>query len=129
MPGSGARLRRRKGIDDRSHISVVRRGSYLAVLFLAWSVGASASSWPAPPRWWLREAACIRAHEGEWDSNTGNGYYGAYQFVRSTWASVGGMGYPHLASPAEQTYRAWLVWKRDGGSWREWGTAGQCGLS
>ena len=26
------------------------------------------------------------------------------------------------------TMRAWLVYLRDGHSWREWGTAGQCGL-
>ena len=74
-----------------------------------------------PPAWWLSQAACIRSHEGWWTANTGNGYYGAYQFLLSSWRSVGGHGYPHLASPAEQTYRAWLVWKRDGGSWGEGG--------
>jgi hypothetical protein len=81
-----------------------------------------------PPGWWLAQAACIRSHEGWWTANTGNGYFGAYQFLLSTWQSVGGPGYPHQASPLEQTYRAWLVWRRDGGSWREWGTAGRCGL-
>jgi len=81
------------------------------------------------PGWWLEQAACIRSHEGAWTSATGNGYYGAYQFLLSTWQRVGGQGYPHQASPAEQTYRAWLVWRQDGGSWREWGTAGMCGLA
>jgi len=84
-------------------------------------------AWRAPG-WWLSQAACIRSHEGWWTANTGNGYYGAYQFLASTWRSVGGPSLPHLVSPREQTYRAWLVWRRDGGSWREWGTAGRCGV-
>lgn len=54
------------------------------------------------------------------------------QFLKSTWVGVGGrvLG-SHWASRApirEQLFRAWLVWKRDGGSWREWGTARSCGL-
>lgn len=88
---------------------------------------AAPKHWTAPA-WWEREAACIRAHEGAWTSNTGNGFFGAYQFLLSTWRSVGGRGYPHQASPREQSYRAWLLWKRDGG-WREWGTRSVCHLS
>jgi hypothetical protein len=83
-------------------------------------------SWQ-PPAWWLTQAACIRAHEGWWTANTGNGYYGAYQFLLSTWRAVGGPGYPHQASPREQTYRAWLVWNLNGRRWAgQWGTAGMC---
>jgi len=33
-----------------------------------------------------------------------------------------------LASPREQLYRAWLVYRRDNNSWREWGTAPACGV-
>lgn len=55
-------------------------------------------------------------------------YYGGFQFTLYTWESVGGVGLPSAASVAEQRYRAYLVWKRDGGSWREWGTARVCGL-
>ena len=83
--------------------------------------------WHAPKAW-LVEAACIRSHEGAWTSNTGNGYFGAYQFLLSTWRSVGGLGYPHQASQREQTYRAWLLWLRSGRSWSQWGTAGACHL-
>lgn len=84
--------------------------------------------WHAPT-WWLTQAACIRSHEGAWTSNTGNGYFGAYQFLLSTWRSVGGVGYPHLASPREQTYRAYLNWAANGHRWGgQWGTAGMCGL-
>jgi Transglycosylase-like domain len=83
--------------------------------------------WRAP-RWWLPQAVCIHEHEGAWDDDTGNGYYGGMQFLLSTWQSVGGRGRPDQASPREQLHRAWLVYLRDGHSWREWGTAGACGL-
>ncbi len=84
-------------------------------------------NWHAQP-WWLAEAVCIHGHEGAWNADTGNGYSGGMQFLPSTWASVGGTGRPAQWPPREQLYRAWLVWKRDGGSWSEWGTAGMCGL-
>jgi len=84
--------------------------------------------WHAP-RPWLAQALCIHAHEGAWNDDTGNGYYGGMQFLLATWAGVGGITRPDRASPREQLYRAWLVWNRDGDSWREWGTASICGLS
>ena len=43
-------------------------------------------------------------------------YHGLYQFDYSTWASVGGSGDPGAASPAEQTYRAALLYSRSGSS-------------
>lgn len=43
---------------------------------------------------------------GNYGTNTGNGFYGAYQFVLSTWYSVGGHGLPNRAAPLEQDYRA-----------------------
>ena len=82
------------------------------------------------PHWWYRQAVCIHRHEStDWRAATGNGYYGGFQFMLGTWHRVGGRGYPHLASPNEQYFRAWLVWRQDRGSWREWGTAGRCGLA
>lgn len=50
--------------------------------------------------------------------NTGNGYYGAYQFNQSTWASVGGSGLPSNASPAEQDARALTLYNQRG--WQPW---------
>lgn len=60
--------------------------------------------------------AGLRACEsgGNYSTNTGNGFYGAYQFTLSTWASVGGSGNPAYASPAEQDYRAAVLWRREG---------------
>jgi hypothetical protein len=84
---------------------------------------------PLFDRGWLAQATCIHQHEGAWNANTGNGYYGGFQFLLSTWASVGGTTRPDLAAPQEQLLRAHMVWARDGGSFREWGTAAACGLS
>lgn len=95
--------------------------------------------WHAP-RWWLVQAVCVHDHEGAWNDNTGNTYYGGMQFLRSTWEKIGGRHddafdhpgdqarHPFTTSPREQLYRAWLVYLRDGHSWSEWGTAGACGL-
>jgi len=72
--------------------------------------------------------ACIRAHEsgGNYATNTGNGYYGAYQFTLSTWYSVGGRGLPSQASPAEQDMRAQMLQARSG--WTPWPmTSRRCG--
>lgn len=50
--------------------------------------------------------------------NTGNGFYGKYQFTQSTWASVGGSGNPANASEAEQDRRAAALYAREGpGPW------------
>lgn len=47
-----------------------------------------------------------------------NGHDGKWQFAPATWWSVGGIGNAADASEAEQDYRAWLLWKRDG--WGPW---------
>ena len=64
--------------------------------------------------------AAIRACEsgGNYATNTGNGYYGAYQFDQQTWNSVGGSGNPANASPAEQDSRAQaLISSRGSSPW------------
>jgi resuscitation-promoting factor RpfA len=84
---------------------------------------------------WLLQARCIHVKEGAWTANTGNGYFGGMQFAADTWVRAGGnpdrafshpgdARYPFAASPEEQLYRAWVVWTRDGGTWRAWGAVG-----
>jgi len=60
--------------------------------------------------------ASIRACEsgGNYSTDTGNGYYGAYQFDLTTWAGVGGYGSPAQASAAEQDYRAAVLYQQRG---------------
>jgi resuscitation-promoting factor RpfB len=55
--------------------------------------------------------------------NKSGPYYGLYQFLPSTWRSVGGSGVPSEASPAEQTYRAKLLYARSGAG--QWPTCGK----
>lgn len=87
---------------------------------------APPTPWPA---WWYSQAMCIHRHEAvDWHEASNPSSRGGMQIQYGTWASVGGRGDPADASPAEQLYRAYLIWKRDGGSWREWTTAPLCGL-
>lgn len=51
---------------------------------------------------------------GNPSTNTGNGFYGKYQFTQSTWNSVGGVGNPAAASEAEQDRRAAMLYAREG---------------
>jgi hypothetical protein len=49
-------------------------------------------------------------------ANTGNGFYGKYQFTQSTWQSVGGTGNPAAAPEAEQDRRAAMLYAQQGSS-------------
>lgn len=70
-----------------------------------------------PYRGWLYRTRMCESH-GNYGTNTGNGFYGAYQFTLQSWQGVGGRGYPHLAGRLEQDYRAVLLLRRSGaGNW------------
>lgn len=82
-------------------------------------------------------AACIRSHEGWYEANTGNGFYGAYQFVIGTWRSVlSRMGpeyaqwvyvLPSDAPPWVQDAAFWTLWAGGAGA-RNWPVASRlCG--
>ena len=51
---------------------------------------------------------------GNWDINTGNGYYGGLQFALSTWRAYGGTGRPDQQSKAAQIAVAERVRKASG---------------
>jgi hypothetical protein len=68
---------------------------------------------PASPR---LEAIAACESGGNPRTNTGNGFYGKYQFDQSTWESLGGSGSPAAASEAEQNRRAALLYARAGAS-------------
>ncbi len=72
--------------------------------------------------------ACIRDREsgGNYAADTGNGYFGAYQFSEATWRGVGGTGYPDEAPPAIQDAMAQRLQQRAG--WRQWSTHARCGV-
>ncbi len=93
-----------------------------AGLQLASSAAATADP---PASDWARLRMCEAG--GRYDVVAGHGgYYGAYQFDLPTWRSVGGTGYPHLAAPREQDYRALYLYRMRG--WQPWTCARSLGL-
>jgi hypothetical protein len=81
---------------------------------------ARAASIVVPYRAFLAKLrACeVRGQPKPYETNTGNGFFGAYQFTLSSWAAVDGRGLPSNAPPAEQDYRAVLLLRAQGpGAW------------
>ena len=78
------------------------------------SSGGSQGS--APAGVWAQPAQCESG--GNPATNTGNGYYGLYQFSLPTWQAMGGSGLPSEASAAEQTQRAQKLQAQSG--WGQW---------
>ncbi|WP_422749575.1 transglycosylase family protein [Mycobacterium sp. WMMD1722] len=55
---------------------------------------------------------------GDWDINTGNGFYGGLQFLPSTWREHGGVGMPDKAPRETQILVAERVLRTQGiGAW------------
>lgn len=74
---------------------------------------------------WAKLAQCESG--GNPQANTGNGFYGMYQFTLETWQSLGGSGYPHEADAATQTAMAKKLQAQAG--WGQWpGCADKLGL-
>ena len=74
---------------------------------------------------WAQLAQCESG--GNPATNTGNGFYGMYQFTLETWQSLGGTGYPHEADAATQTAMAKKLQAQAG--WGQWpGCADKLGL-
>ena len=65
---------------------------------------------------WDRLAQCESG--GNWSINTGNGYYGGLQFSLQTWRAMGGSGYPHENSRAQQIAIASKLQSQAG--WGQW---------
>lgn len=81
-------------------------------------------NWPAIAQ---RESA------GNWQANTGNGYYGGLQFLPSSWEQAGGLQYApraDLATPAQQMSVADTLLAQQGpGAWPNTFTAAGPGTS
>ncbi|HET9769501.1 MAG TPA: transglycosylase family protein, partial [Acidimicrobiia bacterium] len=65
---------------------------------------------------WRRLRNCEAG--GRYNANSGNGYYGAYQFSAGTWRSLGYRGLPHQAAPEVQDEAARKLQARSG--WGQW---------
>jgi hypothetical protein len=65
---------------------------------------------------WARLRRCESG--GRYNINTGNGFYGAYQFHPRTWRGLGYPGLPHQAPPEMQDEAARKLQARSG--WGQW---------
>jgi hypothetical protein len=70
----------------------------------------------APDDVWAKLRRCEAG--GDYRRNSGNGYYGAYQFSPATWRALGYPGLPHQAPPAMQDQAARRLQQRSG--WGQW---------
>ncbi|WP_024799715.1 transglycosylase family protein [Nocardia sp. BMG51109] len=104
-------MHKNRKISSRALGLAAVTGALVAVPF-AMSSTASA----APAHDWDGVAQCESG--GNWNINTGNGYYGGLQFTQSTWHANGGSGSPANASKEEQIRVAENVLDSQGvGAW------------
>ncbi|MGP8059181.1 MAG: transglycosylase family protein [Acidimicrobiales bacterium] len=85
------------------------------------SAGGTPGSAPPPPTApsggvWAALRQCESG--GNYADDTGNGYYGAYQFSLGTWLGLGYSGLPSAAPPAVQDAAAQALQARSG--WGQW---------
>ena len=78
---------------NRASLTVTAGGAGLAIPLIG-ATGAHA----AGAETWDKVAACESS--GDWDINTGNGYFGGLQFSQSTWEAYGGRSYAARADLA-----------------------------
>ncbi len=103
--------------------SRLRRTSVLALTAVGASTGIVALAAPASADVFANIRQCESG--GNYSTNTGNGYYGAYQFSQQTWNSLGYSGVPSDASPATQDAAAAQLASRAGfGQWPVCGAGG-----
>ena len=69
-----------------------------------------------PPASPVLEAIAQCESGGDPATDTGNGFYGKYQFDLQTWQAIGGTGNPAQASEAEQDQRAAALYAQAGAS-------------
>ena len=79
---------------------------------------------PTEEQW---EALRFCESTGNYETNTGNSFYGAYQFTVTTWIDMGGSGLPSDAKPEEQDARARYLYALRGSGYGVGGSWPLCG--
>jgi hypothetical protein len=101
----------------------LRRTSILALTAVGAGVGIFAAASPASADIYSQIRQCESG--GNYATNTGNGYYGAYQFSQQTWNGLGYSGVPSDAPPAVQdAAAAQLAGSAGFGQWPVCGAGG-----
>jgi len=71
-----------------------------------------------------KKAKQVRKREshGRYNINTGNGYYGAYQFDKQTWRANGGVKFSSTANKAPKWAQDYIMWRtHKSRGWGPWG--------
>ena len=110
-----------------SRRSTLTRGLAVAGVAVFLATGAAACNPPSSSsgRPSASQLYALRMCEsgGNYRINTGNGFYGAYQFDRGTWQGLGYGGLPNQASAATQDAAVRKLYARRG--WAPWPSCGQ----
>jgi hypothetical protein len=92
---------------------------------LVLSLGGTLLAGPMTPSYASGDTMASKLHRlrmceshNNYHANTGNGYYGAYQFARGTWKSLGFRGRPDRASRYRQNRAAKKLHRQEG--WHPW---------
>ncbi|MFH0241529.1 transglycosylase family protein [Streptomyces sp. HK10] len=93
MAGRGRHRRYKPNAVSRASLTVTAGGAGIAIPL----IGATAAH-AAPEEIWNKVAACESS--GNWNTNSGNGFYGGLQFKQSTWQEFGGTAYAPRADLA-----------------------------
>jgi murein DD-endopeptidase MepM/ murein hydrolase activator NlpD len=96
MAARGRHRRYQPNRLNRASLTVTAGGAGIALPLMG-----TGSAEAADASTWDRVAACEAS--GDWDINTGNGYYGGLQFSQSTWEAFGGRAYAPRADQASRT--------------------------
>ena len=114
MAANGRHRRYQPSRINRASLTVTAGGAGMALPLIGAGVAHA-----APVDVWAKVAACEST--GNWQINTGNGYYGGLQFTQSTWEAYGGARYApraDLATKDQQIAVAEKVLKGQGpGAW------------
>ncbi|MFC4031991.1 transglycosylase family protein [Streptomyces polygonati] len=115
MPLRGRHRRYRPNRVSQASLTVTAGGAGLALPLIGLTSAHAASGASV----WDKVASCESS--GNWNTNTGNGFYGGLQFASSTWKSFGGSAYApraDLATKNQQIAVAEKVLRSQGpGAW------------
>ena len=100
----------------RKMSAATRTVARVAIAGIAVGAPLAIAATPASATNWDAIAQCESS--GNWNTNTGNGYYGGLQFSQSTWRAHGGTGSASKASKSQQIAVAEKVLKSQG--WKAW---------
>lgn len=109
-------LRERQAAEAAQRLAAAKAAAARKVTARTVTVRTTTTQAPPTAENWAKLRYCEAG--GIYTRNSGNGYYGAYQFNIGTWANYGGYSRPDLAPPAVQDAKAQATQAARG--WSPW---------